>query len=122
MLKIREEQMDALTHNARWLFVRRGIDHTRTLLPDEYARLGEERVRDSVEKAIVRCEKYGITASYDVLRFLNLMYTLGHCFDEDERYGWAAEILSDDQISSRTRLNLLVEHTQMTLANSEAVS
>jgi hypothetical protein len=122
MLRIRQEQMHAFARNAREMFVRRSVDHIRSLLPDEYARLGEERVRDSVEHAIARCRQYGITEGYDVLRYVNLMYTLGHHFDDDGQYAWAADLLKDRQISPRIRLDLLVEQAKMTLADSEALS
>ena len=113
MLIIRKEQMEAFARQAREQFIHDSIAHIRTVLPDEYAFLGDSRVRESVDLALQRADGYGITDTYDVLRYLNLMYSLGFDFDRDEQYDWAAGILTDKSLSSRTRMDLLVERASV---------
>jgi hypothetical protein len=53
---------------------------------------GSKIIRTGVERAL----SYGIDREADVARYISIMYTLGHDFDADPRYRWAAEILNDE--------------------------
>jgi hypothetical protein len=106
MLLIRADQMRVL---ARRSLVNRLFLHARDVAPDVCAGMSAEHLRSVVDYCLDRCEHYGITRDYDVLRYLNLMIVFGFTFDKEEP--WAAAPLAFRNPSGR--MELLMDHALM---------
>ena len=77
---------------ARHSLVNRLLLHAREVAPDVCAEMSVEHLRSVVAYCLGRCEFYGITRDYDILRYLNLMLVFGFTFDKEEP--WAAAPLA----------------------------
>ncbi len=113
MLKIRAAQLEALSQAALRQFVERGVEHLERVLPERCRELGREEVRQTVERAMEKAGRYGLTQEYDVLRLLNCMCVLGFDFDTDARYPWAAEILNRPRMKSGTKMDFLTRRAEL---------
>lgn len=98
---------------------RRAKQHLLSCFPNECEQLGEAGLEEFVRYGIKRARAHGFESEYDILRYLNLSVVLGSDFDEDESYPWAAEILSSDEFSARTRMDLLTEMATQELSTPE---
>ena len=86
MLKIRPEQMKALSDALREAFEARALEYLRTSHPDSSAIQDEAALRDLICPGIERAEYYDITREIDVIRFLELLVTLGQDFDASQQF------------------------------------
>ena len=87
--QIRSEQMAILRReNLR----SRLYSHAREAAPKVCAQMTAEHVRAVVDHCLNRCRHYGITRSYDMMRYLNLMFVFGFAFDAE--LPWAANALA----------------------------
>lgn len=109
MLTIRKDQMAAFSANAQAQFALRCEAHLREYFPEECGRLGPREVAASVRLALGKADDYRLKSERDILRYLNLMYTLG--FDFDRNVPWASGILTDGRLSSASKMRLLTERT-----------
>jgi hypothetical protein len=107
MFVIRPSQMAALRQVIHAPFVEQVTACLHRRWPHACAELGDERVRASVRQAIDRCVRLGIDTERDVVRFVNVMYFLGHGFDTDPSLPWAREILARPGISGTERLDAI---------------
>lgn len=109
MVHIRREQRRAFFFAMSKPFIRRAEDHLRAAFPERRRELGDEAVRASIDHCLERGWDYEIEEDDLLLLYLDVMYTLGLRFDEDPRYPWAREILSDPELSPDTRVELLTQ-------------
>ena len=93
--EVRSEQYEKLRESVIEQFVGRMVAHVRTYFPQDFASLGEQETRILVRHGIERAESYEIVSERDVCTYVDLMVALGPDFDVDERYPWAADILTD---------------------------
>jgi hypothetical protein len=75
--------------------------------PSTVGALGEEDVRESIRVGIDRAATYRLQTEREVMRFIDMMYRLGHQFDRDTRYSFAAEVLSSRELSSVAKMRIL---------------
>ena len=102
MLVIRREQIRVFAIERQHQFHRKAAArwHTRTSKPH-----AEADVLGLVERSVKRAsEQYGIDREGFLLRYLDFVQDLGEDFD---RQPWAAEILSDRDLSTAQKLRLL---------------
>ena len=118
MLRIRAEQMAALERHMLQQFENRLRTQLVRTWPDECRVLGEQGVRASIHEGLRKAAGYGIDAEYDVARFIHVMYALGHDFDTDPRYPWAAKILEDERIRPSERMDQVCERTEQELGGT----
>jgi len=85
MLTIRREQMSVL---ARYSVEAQLTQHARTVAPELCAQISSGHLNAVVQYCMRRCDSYGITREFDILRYLNLMLVFGVTFDRDQP--WAA--------------------------------
>jgi hypothetical protein len=114
-LIIRNEQTQSLDDAGRSDFITRVIAHLNELFPERCAVLGPAEVRATVELGMQRGWKYGLDNEYDLVRYIDHMYVLGPDFDTDPRYPWAASILSDPGLASRSKMDWLSGRTRQEL-------
>ena len=109
MLVIRESQMAALGRELLDQFALKALAHGREYFPELCADLGDVASLDYVRSALNRARAYGLESEYDLLRFLNVVFTLGSDFDSGEQYPWAQPILKNTDAPATTRMDLLME-------------
>ena len=68
--------------------------------------MSTEHLRSMVDHCLERCEHYGITREYDILRYMNLMLVFGRDFDKNEP--WAAAPLAFHNPAGR--MDLLMDN------------
>jgi hypothetical protein len=120
LLKIRREQLAALTETSVDAFVPQAVAMARTHWPRRCAELGPEGLEARVAAAIATARRYGVTTRRDALRFVNLDLALGARFHEDPRYPWAAAILQRPGVHPSMRVDLLVDQARDVLEDAEA--
>jgi hypothetical protein len=101
--------MDIFSAEAEARFALRCEQHLREYFPEQYHQLGAEAVADSVRMALDKAHRYQLVSARDILRFLNLMYTLG--FEFDRNVPWAAETLNNARFTSSSKVRLLTQRT-----------
>jgi len=87
---IRPEQIQALGRSDE--FFARAAKHLRHHFP-EARDLPAAHLRDIVAHGHRRAAAHGFVTEQDVCKFLNLMFTFGHAFDEDPRLPWVEPFL-----------------------------
>ena len=103
MLTIRREQMDVLAHHSVAAQLTR---HARSVAPQVCAQTSAAHLNAIIQYCMSRCEHYGMTRDFDVLRYLNLMLVFGVTFDRDQP--WAAGPLAFR--NPQGRMELLMDH------------
>lgn len=93
MLKILGEQMDHFARRARRHFEDRVVIHLCQTRPDLTDDLSEEDLREQVEDAMARAERYGIVMERDAVAFIVVLLELGPAADEE--LPWLQAILSN---------------------------
>jgi hypothetical protein len=107
MLTIRNEQLAVLGKGGAEHFRRQAVEYLRKVAPAVCAAMSEQHILESVDHAIAMCKLHGFAREVDVLRYLNLMYVFGFCFDRNPEFPWASRILNDRSKSPRARLDWL---------------
>ena len=104
MLVIRSEQMKAFASQRQHQFHRKAADRWRTRGPQTMA---ESEILALVERSSRRAfEQYGIDREGWLLRYLDFVQDLG---EDVHQQPWAAEILSDRDLSGALKIRLLEE-------------
>jgi hypothetical protein len=108
MLTIRESQMAALARELIARFDYKALAHVKNCFPQLCAQMGDAGALHYVRAGLRRAREYGLESEYDLLRFLNVMFTLGSEFDSNEKYPWVRPILENRAAPPTTRMNLLM--------------
>jgi hypothetical protein len=111
-LVIRNAQLAVFARARLEEFRQRAVAHVKAAFAARAEELGHAGVEASVETALHRCETYRLASRRDVLRYLNLMYTLGFDFDQDEGHPWAGETLRNPRLEAAAKLELLAQRTR----------
>lgn len=110
MLLIRPEQLKVLQEAQLRRFEAEAAEHVRSCWSEQVAEedQDEEEVHATVAHALERADAHGIEDEFDVLRYINLMYSLGPDFDV--ALDWAAAILANVERPARDRMDELTEY------------
>jgi hypothetical protein len=109
MLTIRDGQIAALGAARLSEFQSKAVTHVRDCFPDVCAGLSDADLKLQVVRGIARGQHHGLDDQADLLRFLNVMFSLGQDFEN--RYPWAPQILEDHRFAALTRLDLVVQRS-----------
>lgn len=105
---IRREQVESLAAASVEQFEDNVAAHLREVWPDETGPMDDDEVLAWVRYGVARGAPYGIETEYDVARFIDLMFVFDAEFDANETLPWAAEILRDDSLDGRRRVDALM--------------
>jgi hypothetical protein len=94
-LIIRQSQMRILIRAHEEEFQRGAARHLRSSFPETCAQYSDAELARIVAAAVERTEHYSIRREADILRWVNLMFALGFDFDNNPKYPWVLEVLSD---------------------------
>lgn len=113
MLVIRKKQQDALGQVALRGFEDEMVAHLAACSPPLFQAVKEDQMRAAIRFGIDHASEYGITFRGPLRLYLELMLLFGSRFDADPQYGWAAEILQDEELESQMeRADLLCQKTR----------
>jgi hypothetical protein len=107
MLKIREQQVEALRRAAEKVFETRMVAHLRQHFPGPCEALDHEGLRERIRFGIARARRHGFTSQKDHCRFVDLMFVLGDRFDEDPQLPWVSAILADATVAPNDTMRSL---------------
>lgn len=96
MLKIRSEQLEALSQVPKAEFENRMTVHVGEHFPTHFEALGEEKCRQLIQYGIEQAATHDFISERDVCKFIDLMVCCGVQFDNDDQQTWAREILEDE--------------------------
>ena len=105
MLKIRKEQMDILGEYMLKKFEDHMVVHVRQRFAEKLKDTTEEAIRTIVRKGISKAKCYDIRIEHDVERYIDLMFILGDDFDTSEKILWAGQLLRNNKMQPRERIN-----------------
>lgn len=111
MLTIRKEQMSTFEGERQRRFGEATVAYILEQFPGACSQYGEGDVRAMVAQALSKAREYGIPGQADILRYINVMYTLGCDFDTDPRFPWAREILARPGMRPDSKIERLVART-----------
>ena len=107
MLTIRNEQLGLLSAASLRTFRDELHKHLFTCFPTEVHALGQAGVRLLFEQGFTRAQHHGFRGKQAICTYLDLMFTFGTNFDQDERLPWAAAILKLEKQDERSRCAML---------------
>lgn len=110
MLKIRPEQMVCLDTSVRSAFVSSVVRFLRAQLPRECADLDERELRARAERGISAASAHGITARWDVARFIACQLCLGEHFDTDPAHAWPQAVLARPYLTPTRKMDWIERH------------
>ena len=119
MLTIRKAQMEEFGRHRSAVFEQVAIDHVRKLFAEDCVARTEVQLRELIRNGIARGRSYGLTASKDLLTFIDHMFILGPEFDDKPEYSWARDVLTNTQFSSETKADLLIRLTMKHLGSDK---
>jgi len=114
-VRIRSEQLGALSQAASESFESRMAAHLRKYFPADCAQMGDEGLHDTIRQGIGRAADHGISTEYDVARFIDLMFILCRDFDTNPNTPWAADTLADEALGPSEKMDRLYARTQREL-------
>ncbi len=117
MLTIRKKQMRVFENINEHAFIDRAVEYLINRYPVRCSELSEEDLQGSVKTAMFKGKEYRFETEETIILYLNLMYLLGFEFDKREQYAWTNEILTDYDLSPRTRLILLNDKAESIAPN-----
>jgi hypothetical protein len=104
MLRIRPEQVNALTAAMRDQANVRLAEYARKRFPTVFQKTSDKELRAFVEKVRAQAKKYGITREDNVATILDFAVMYGEGFDEAS---WASEILASQVLHGPDKVAIL---------------
>lgn len=104
MLKIRQEQLDALGANVAKKFKRQMCVQLRTEHARETAAFDEKQLAEFVDQGVAKAKKYKIDVKNDVTDYLVMLLNHGANFEQQPANTWALEILNDPDMQGGTKI------------------
>ncbi|WP_426754840.1 hypothetical protein [Myxococcus sp. Y35] len=102
--------MASLDTSARGVYVSSVTRFLRAQLPGECAGLGEPELRARAERGITAASAHGITARWDVARFIACQLCLGEHFDTDPAHPWPRAVLARPDLPPSRKMDWIERH------------
>ena len=112
MLRLRKEHLDAFETQVITLFAMRVVAHVKAVWPGEAAELGEGTLLSIVQSAIRRAGILGLTAEFDVVRFVNLYFILAADFETKPLSMWTRPIFVDKTLAPVAKLDRIYQRME----------
>jgi hypothetical protein len=106
-LRIRHEQMRALTDYMNTSFLRRAALHLRQEHPKPTQSMSDADLNQLINDGADRAAKHGLTREAEIVSFLELMMVFGSDFDK--RLEWAGAILQNPDLPPEEKVEALQE-------------
>jgi hypothetical protein len=105
MLVIRKEQMEVFKKAEIEYFENRMLKHLRSVFPIQTKIINDDELLKLIQVGINNSQKYGIKMEWDIRRYLECSVLYGWDFDENQKTKWATEILSDQSIDGKIKMD-----------------
>lgn len=105
LLRIRKEQVEALSQAVVAQFEERTVDELRATLP-AYG-LDEEALRELIRQGISDAARYGLISEQGTRAYIGAMLALGESFDGTQRYAWLRAILENPEVNPEKKADRL---------------
>ena len=105
MLLIRKKQIDALEESEIAKFETRMRQHLRTAFPDQTVALEDDALTALICHGMGKAKHHGIDMEWDVRRVIECCLLLGPAFGEDAETAAAGDILRDDTLDGREKMD-----------------
>jgi hypothetical protein len=112
MLKLRKEHLAAFEAQAAASFSQRVVAHLKAVWPAECAELGDAPLAETARAAIQRAVALGLSAEFDVVRFVDLTFILAKDFDTNPLAMWTRPILADRKVPAGARVDRLYQRME----------
>lgn len=110
MLQLRPQQMAALEASVEEQLVAAVMRFLRDQLAEECAALDDEQLRALVTNGVESAKRHGITARWDVARFVACQACLGTSFDTDPAHPWPQGVLARADLSPTRKMDWIERH------------
>jgi len=112
--------MEALSLDMAMRFEQFLVAQVHEYFPNAAQDLGEYGLAATISWGVQRAALHGFRDEFDVLRYVNLMLTLGLEFDTDPEFPWCAEILAKSDWPPAARMDALTERALELTGAAEA--
>ncbi len=109
MLKIRKDQLEALSEPALDAYIERVKPHLKKKFPDRCDALGEEGVEAVVRKAARTGRDHGLEGSPDVTALASLLLVFGEDLLDKPDTAWAKDILASKVIAPKEKIPMILD-------------
>ncbi|WNG42364.1 hypothetical protein F0U61_38160 [Archangium violaceum] len=96
--------------SVRSAYVSSVVRFLREQLSRECAGLGEPELRARVERGITAASTHGITARWDVARYIACQLCLGERFDTDPAHPWPQAVLARSYLTPSRKMDWIERH------------
>ena len=103
VLKIRDEQTDALAQARYGEFETRAKEHLRELFPAHVAAMPAEQFREFIRRCVDRARTFGLTSEQAVMCFAHLTLLLGEGFESGPRWPFVPFLLHQKELHQHDR-------------------
>jgi hypothetical protein len=117
MLIIRHAQMDTLGGAMREWSIGLFVEYVEERFPVKVKALGPTEAWNTVRRAIVRAESYGMQSVEEIRGFLDLWFQFGPEFDTRQDAEGAFDALEDPDLAADVRLSLIAARLETAAAN-----
>src|SRR5437764_11944372 len=112
-MQTRKKQMEEIADSMLQQFESRMVAHLRSRFAKQLAGTSDGELKARVHKGIERAEVYGVTAKYDIRRYLE--YTVEYGPEFDTATPWAGPILKAEGLSGDKKMNNLDNYSTFEL-------
>ena len=109
MFRLRKEHLAAFEAHVVNLFLARVTAHVKAVWPAESAELGDLALAEIVGAAVQRGSALGLSAEFDLVRYVDLSFILTKDFESNPLAFWTRGILADRLLSPRMKLDRLYQ-------------
>ncbi|KHD05528.1 hypothetical protein PN36_29085 [Candidatus Thiomargarita nelsonii] len=102
--------MEELQKTAEKKIENQVIAHLNEAFPTKINILSEEERRQFIQRGVVEARKYGIELSFDVERYLHVMFGISYDFEKSPHNSWIIPILEEDTFTTEQKLDQLEGH------------
>ena len=110
MLRIRQEQYEAMSRYMLEQFEDRMVAHLRAHFSEQTNDLTDSDLRSFIQEGIEHAERHGVEREDDVRRYLEAMAIHGRDFDTDRRTEWAGTILADQSLTGQQKMDQMTDY------------
>jgi hypothetical protein len=108
-LRIRPEQLRALSEQRKASFERRAIEELHRIYPEDCADMRREELVAFVQRMVANSLGYGIDDEDDILAYLFLAIEHGEDFDKDPALPVCLNVLPDPELPGASKIQILYD-------------
>ena len=83
----------------------------------DFAKMNEKDLESFVQQGISNSKNYGLENEDDLKLYIECMIILSPNFDQDQRFPWAKEILTNEDLDGEAKMASISEHMIFGLEN-----